>query len=441
MDEKYLDNRRSYDKKLFFSPTFHRESNCYKFLWIRLALLNKTLGKIIEFLINNSNISQFYMPHALCADAVDGAILCSLLVGPCALEFTRIKLYENTWQDPHADELLLRHRMHSGLSPIRSHSDQTQNETTTPLKTIKSTNQNKSFKEKKCGENNSSIKIRLGQSASVLAKRKASISALDDISNVSSNSKAGSTAATSPLRFKSSTLKAVLSEEEIQTTNQFESTPVIAGAKPSGQKLCMLDNNSNQSYYKVQMNGSSGKSAKEYVESLHQNSKSQLIYGKNNVVVKQKDIELVGYLSMHVLSSIDGLVLKWTPNQMMNNDESLRSVSGKLVRQSTFWEYAVHVDLNTIVYLHCHRDKNEVVEQAELVLVGQDGVQHSPLYFPTINSFVQFLICFETSLLPTGKLEPPIVSFESFVEAKNDSQNDFVFRIINSKSNGNSCTI
>ncbi len=28
-------------------------------------------------------------------------------------------------------------------------------------------------------------------------------------------------------------------------------------------------------------------SAKEYVESLHQNSKSQLVYGKNNVIVKQ----------------------------------------------------------------------------------------------------------------------------------------------------------
>lgn len=28
-------------------------------------------------------------------------------------------------------------------------------------------------------------------------------------------------------------------------------------------------------------------SAKEYVESLHQNSKSQLIYGKNHVVVSQ----------------------------------------------------------------------------------------------------------------------------------------------------------
>lgn len=188
MDEKYLDERRH--KKLFFAPTFHRESNCYKLLWIRLALLNKTLGIIVEFIVKNSN--QFYPPNSLCTDPVDGAILCSLLVGPCFLEFTRMKLYENMWQDPHADELLLRHQMHSGLSPIQNDliNDTKSLISVTPAKAIKSNRI--SIKEKKFdstggsgGENSkvASPKIRLGQSASVLAKRKASISALDDISN------------------------------------------------------------------------------------------------------------------------------------------------------------------------------------------------------------------------------------------------------------------
>ncbi len=35
------------------------------------------------------------------------------IVGPCALEFTRIKTFDQYWTDPHADELVQRHRMHS----------------------------------------------------------------------------------------------------------------------------------------------------------------------------------------------------------------------------------------------------------------------------------------------------------------------------------------
>lgn len=36
-----------------------------------------------------------------------------ILVGPCALEFTRVKTSDHLWTDPHADELVQRHRMHS----------------------------------------------------------------------------------------------------------------------------------------------------------------------------------------------------------------------------------------------------------------------------------------------------------------------------------------
>ncbi len=34
-------------------------------------------------------------------------------MGPCALEFTRVKTSDHIWTDPHADELVQRHRMHS----------------------------------------------------------------------------------------------------------------------------------------------------------------------------------------------------------------------------------------------------------------------------------------------------------------------------------------
>ena len=34
-------------------------------------------------------------------------------MGPCALEFTRVKTSDHLWTDPHADELVQRHRMHN----------------------------------------------------------------------------------------------------------------------------------------------------------------------------------------------------------------------------------------------------------------------------------------------------------------------------------------
>ena len=59
-------------------------------------------------------------------------------------------------------------------------------------------------------------------------------------------------------------------------------------------------------------------SPRDYVESLHQNSRSQLLYGKNNVIMQpQGDLEpLPGYLSLHLEPW--GLIIKWTPNQLIN---------------------------------------------------------------------------------------------------------------------------
>lgn len=47
------------------------------------------------------------------ADPVDGPIFASLLIGPCALEYTRMKTCDLLWADPNADELIQRHKMHS----------------------------------------------------------------------------------------------------------------------------------------------------------------------------------------------------------------------------------------------------------------------------------------------------------------------------------------
>lgn len=86
---------------------------------------------------------------------------------------------------------------------------------------------------------------------------------------------------------------------------------------------------------------------RDYVESLHQNSRTTLLFGKNNVLVQpvrafnqtqsresvasrhvviryvvcvqRDDMEAIpGYLSLH--QTADLMTLKWTPNQLMNGN-------------------------------------------------------------------------------------------------------------------------
>ncbi len=132
--------------------------------------------------------------------------------------------------------------------------------------------------------------------------------------------------------------------------------------------------------------------------------------------------------------------------------------------KSGFWDFALHIDINTIVYLHCHQ------QSATVVLVAQDGVQHPPIKFPKGSHLLQFLTCLESGLMPSGQLDPPLWTDsgkgkifpklrrrsmkktqqgdassvgsyaddtkENELSTTLDDQEDFVFRIINSKSNG-----
>lgn len=76
-----------------------------KYLWIRIALFEKHLAKIIDYLV--SNASKYYDKDALVADPDYGTILSSLLVGPCALDYTKTKTPDHFWTDPPADELVI----------------------------------------------------------------------------------------------------------------------------------------------------------------------------------------------------------------------------------------------------------------------------------------------------------------------------------------------
>lgn len=84
-------------------------SSPVKYLWIRLALYDKKLARIIDHLVGNA--TRYYERDALVADPDFGSILSSLLVGPCALDYTRSKTTDHFWSDPPADELVQRHRI------------------------------------------------------------------------------------------------------------------------------------------------------------------------------------------------------------------------------------------------------------------------------------------------------------------------------------------
>ncbi|XP_034021166.1 small G protein signaling modulator 2 isoform X2 [Thalassophryne amazonica] len=257
-----------------------------KHIWVRTALFEKVLEKIVQHIVDNS--SKYYEREALMHDPVFGPILAALLVGPCALEYTKLKTSDHFWTDPSANELVQRHRIHGahqGPGPFASR-----------------------------------------RPALGLHKRQSSSSASED-------------------RFAAS--------------------------------------------------------AREYVESLHQNSRTHLLYGKNNVLVQpKKDMEVLrGYLSLHQAG--ETLTLKWTPNQLING-----TLGDCDLEKSIYWDYALTVPLRQIVCIHCHqRDCG-----GTLVLVSQDGIQRPPLHFPPGGHLLAFLSCLETGLLPRGQLEPPLWS-------------------------------
>lgn len=254
-----------------------------KHIWVRTALIEKVLDRVLQYLVENC--SKYYEKEALLADPVFGPILASLLVGPCALEYTKLKTADHYWTDPSADELVQRHRIRG--PPNRQDS---------PAK----------------------------RPALGIRKRHSS----------------GST-----------------SEDRLAAC------------------------------------------AREYVESLHQNSRTRLLYGKNNVLVQPKeDMEAVpGYLSLH--QSAESLTLKWTPNQLMNG-----TLGDSELERSVYWDYALVVPFSQIVCIHCHQQKNG----GTLVLVSQDGIQKPPLHFPQGGHLLSFLSCLENGLLPRGQLEPPL---------------------------------
>lgn len=76
------------------------------------------MARIIDHLVTNA--SRYYDKDALVADPDYGSILSSLLVGPCALDYSKTKTHDHFWTDPTANDLVQRHIIPSQSTPQSS---------------------------------------------------------------------------------------------------------------------------------------------------------------------------------------------------------------------------------------------------------------------------------------------------------------------------------
>lgn len=157
---------------------------------------------------------------------------------------------------------------------------------------------------------------------------------------------------------------------------------------------------------------------------------------------------MIGYLSLH--KQVQSLILKWTPNQLMNaNLETSSSEMDKqpVLNKDFYWNYALNINLEDIVYVHCHQSKSED-SSGTVILVSHDGVQRPPIIFPEGGHLQQFLACLEASLLPQRQLDPPLWSqkgigrifpwrksvrrhiLASTADSYEEAPVDYVFRIV-----------
>ncbi|KAI6240192.1 Small G protein signaling modulator 1 [Aphelenchoides fujianensis] len=147
------------------------------------------------------------------------------------------------------------------------------------------------------------------------------------------------------------------------------------------------------------------------VSSLHQNVRSSLLYGKNNVAVTTADgaETLKGYFSLHQESN-RLLTVKWMPNLLMNTSHPASGPGSPLkqdsVDNSQFWKHTIIINLHSIIYIHLHQqgEHNPIL----LVFVDAEGVQHRPFQFPPGQHCIAFLACLESGLAPLYRLDPPL---------------------------------
>lgn len=367
------------------SPIKQQASNTNVYrrnLWIKCALIEKKLVNIVEYLAENAN--KYYESDALMANYLCAQILSSLLVGPSALEFSKSKTndyYE--YNDPTADELITRHKLanpiaclcsnsarrssnhHQELSVANHHKQEPSHITSrNPVKFSKSTDPPATKTEHmKLANTQNSLNILSTINGSNQAANNCSLireqsPSNDNIEQRKTNKSVASNNTTTtttnnrkdnrrkPLALKTTNIKrgTLLTDchhyscQEISehnptrgysflstSSNGLTATNSLIVTNSNCNTNCQSNNGANSSSNHVcQMQDWSAWSPRMLHETLHQNSKSSLLYAKNNVLLETQPNEtMAGYLSLHETST--DLILKWIPNQMINGGQVVNS--------------------------------------------------------------------------------------------------------------------
>lgn len=419
------------------SPIKQQASNTNVYrrnLWIKCALIEKKLVSIVEYLSENAN--KYYESDALMANYLCAQILSSLLVGPSALEFSKSKTnYYYQYNDPTADELLTRHKLANPIACLCSSRSQLQQQqqqlnnheqqvSKNPIKFSKSTESPSTSTEHiKLAATQNSLNI---LSSSDYSSCQQSLANCDGLFQEQSNSTGMNKCLLSSASNRKGNIRKPLA---LKTANIKRGTLVTDCHHYSCQEtsehnhtrgysfLCSSPNgltaygNSGQCNYNNQSSGNSAQvcqviqdwsiwSPRMLHETLHQNSKSSLLYAKNNVLLEAQPNEtMAGYLSLHETNT--DLILKWIPNQMINgsqlssssnHNQSVQSngnqentkIDEEIVQEtaptsgnkraehsmaveSFYLDFVVSLSMSRIVLLHCQfaKDKQTSINQSD----------------------------------------------------------------------------
>ncbi|TGZ59856.1 hypothetical protein CRM22_008848 [Opisthorchis felineus] len=404
---KQAQARRSVSRTLSARSTgnINRTDPKMKNFWIRVALLEKVLDKIIFYLATNAE--RFYEQYAVLSDPCDGRLLADLLRGPCAIDYSRTRTTDHLFTDPPVSELIQRHGIHGSLmsrglsyvapschthlvqpSDFRAHS------TPELCATVSSGLQNEEdFREDLIYHEKDFV-----DSVNVPSVQKQW--------NSRNHSRRSSSTSISQMTDRSSANSVLIDLER-----QSSAFSVSTAATPRHLVLA----------------------AKEHVESMHQSVRSTLVYGKNNVLVQTRDsiFPMRGYVSIHDHGKDMGIFLNWTPNGAISSDghatqfgntrRSSRQLNGDISpmaassqlnkstswRRDLYWTYALRLKLTDLAYVHCHDSQ----ENSSVVFITKEGLQLSPLMFQHTSYLDTFLRCLEQAMEKYGfSLEPPLES-------------------------------
>ncbi|KAH8870193.1 Small G protein signaling modulator 2 [Schistosoma japonicum] len=458
-----LKKRNDPDMKRNTSP---RPDTAFQNFWIRVALYEKVLDRIIRYLADNT--LNYYEPCSVIADPCDGQLISDLLRGPCTIEYSHSRTTDHLFTDPPVSELIQRRGIYSGLMSrqlvyVPPISQPLSNEQTTEHETNSDLFNSIDSKTDSISQMNS---LKLNSSKAEFNEKQNQNGCLNN-NNHDKDEKIQS------IPIPTITMTPVVEEEEeeeysdvdkgVNAENHHPSIPIDSIINNnrkllSNRKVDKPIGNLNTQGNRMIKRGSSPLINVSDISTNRTTTRTgscailpqinEFNSMKSNRTLKSnKDIALAakehanssnpipGYLSLIDSESGKLIVLKWTPNSAVTSPQSTSAPSSNqnsqdlnfptdpmldsrldlddLADKETFWGYAIKIKMADVVYAHFH----ESGDQYTLTLIRNDGIQLAPFHFYAQSHVVAFLNCLEQGLKQRGGYLTPSSDMETLPSA------------------------